>query len=311
MIEISIIIPICNQADTLLKTLDSLKNQIKQKRNFEIIVCDDGSTDGIGERLKSLNYPIFFKYLKNNPPLGRAQNRNHGFKNSSGERVIFIDGDMIPSSEFINAYAKADIENTVSIGGIKLHPDIKRNHFEDYLYQRGLYRAKPEGEELPGRLFASGNFMISRKLFERYNGFDTAFAGWGGEDLDFGLRLEKNKVRIISVPKALTQHRHKKTLISMADDYYRFGQNSFKVLIEKHPEITSMIPLHQVGIVNRSTGSNPISRLISGLLVNSVMLGMIKKIVTKFKNIKWSDRIYSYIIWGSLGLGYKQREGNE
>ena len=87
MIETTIIIPVRNQKKQLLMTLNNLRRQIRKRRNFEIVICDDDSEDGTGEAVRKLRYPIFLKYYINKPPLGRAANRNFGFEKSSGELI--------------------------------------------------------------------------------------------------------------------------------------------------------------------------------------------------------------------------------
>jgi len=306
MIKTSIIIPTYNQVESLLETMKSFQSQIRNKQEFEIVICDDNSSDGTGDRLRKLRCPIFLKYLINNPPLGRAKNRNFGFDNSSGDRVIFIDGDMIPGPGFIKAMLQADCNDSVIVGGIKPHPDISMGHFEKYLYSRGLYRFKRKGEVLPGKMFASGNFMMKRALYKQVGGFDPQFDRWGGEDIDLGLRLEDMGINVVSEPGALTYHNHLKTLDQMASDFYDFGRNTFCILLRKHPRFAAEFSLHKIGIFDNATAVHPLFKLLSPFAISPAMLGSMKKIVSSFDNHPWPDVVYSYLIWGHLGLGYKR-----
>ncbi len=90
---ISIVIPVYNQADKIIKCLDSIKNQSYQ--DFEIIIVNDGSTDNV---LKALNgYENKFKnFLLINQENGGACNaRNNGFEKVRGDYVIFCDADLV------------------------------------------------------------------------------------------------------------------------------------------------------------------------------------------------------------------------
>jgi len=310
MIEISIIILVKNQKQSLLSALNSLKRQIKNRRIFEVVICDDGSTDGAGEAVKKLRYPIFLKYFRNTPPLGRSANRNLGFEKSSGADIIFLDGDMVPDDHYIEAML-GNLEPNIVKLGVPRHPkNMEFGRFEKYQYTRGRYSAEFKDRFLPSRLFTSNSFYISRENYQKMNGFDDKFQGWGGEDIDFGLRLEKLDIKIENVPKAVTYHHHVRTLKSLAANYYDFGYNSFEYLIKKQPDFLKQIPVHLLGFSGGATKINPLHRLISILTINRLALKIVEKIVSSKINSNWPDYLFDYIIWGNLALGYKNRRKN-
>ena len=74
-------------------------------------------------------------------------------------------------------------------------------------------------------MLLSGNFSIARADFERINGFDENFIGWGGEDDDFGFRLEKMGGRIrFAATKIPTYHLWHPASRSCPGDW-RYGNN--------------------------------------------------------------------------------------
>lgn len=307
MIETSVIIPVRNQKEQLLLTLNCLKRQIKNRRNFEIVICDDGSDDGTGDAVKRLRFPIFLKYFINKPPLGRSANRNFGFEKSSAKNLIFLDGDMVPANGYIEAMLADNESDVVKVGGIRLPPSEKLGPLENYFYSRGRYVDSTTGNFLPGRLLASGNFMISREIFSRAGGFDPGFSRWGGEDIDFGLRLEKMGVPIKSKPDALTYHHHKKTVRSLAEDFYNFGNNTFELLIKKHPDFLDQIPSHLLGMSDKFSMANIIYKFIALLTINRPALKLAEYLVSTHHNFSWPDIVFDFVTWGNLGLGYKKR----
>ena len=307
MIETSVIIPVRNQKKQLLLTLNCLKRQIKNRRNFEIVICDDSSDDGTGDAVKRLRFPIFLKYFINKPPLGRSANRNFGFEKSSGKNIIFLDGDMVPSDGYIDAMLSDDNTNIVKLGIPRVPPGDKVNRLGKYLYSRGRYSQRFENQYLPGRLFTSNSFYISRKNFSKTGGFDTKFKGWGGEDIDFGLRLEKMGVPIKSKPDALTYHHHKKTVRSLAEDFYNFGNNTFELLINKHPDFLNQFPSHLLGMSDKFSMANIIHKFIALLTINRPALKLAEYLISTYHNFSWPDIIFDFVTWGNLGLGYKKR----
>ena len=98
---ISVIIPFYNSKNHIDNCLYALKNQTFEK-TYEIILVDDGSTDGTVNRIKSHNNPLIRIFqLKENK--GPAAARNLGLKNASGKYVFFIDADdYIITNNFFN-----------------------------------------------------------------------------------------------------------------------------------------------------------------------------------------------------------------
>jgi glycosyltransferase involved in cell wall biosynthesis len=308
MIEISIIIPVRNQKDILSLALASLKQQIKRPRVFEIVVCDDGSADATGEMLKRLRYPIFFKYFVNEKPLGRAANRNLGAQKSSGRELIFFDGDMVPGANYVETILSSFEPNVVKVGEVKPPANEKIGSLARYLYSRGRHNLANKSQSLPGRLFTSNNFCISRELYEQSGGFDPKFKSWGGEDIDYGLRLVSMGAIIRNEPGAITYHHHKRTIDSLTRDFYGFGQSSFAYLIHKHPYFLEQLPARYLRLGMQTKDSSIFYRLLSIMAINGIMLRSIQTMVSHFGGINWPDSIFDYLLWGNLALGYKHRK---
>ena len=113
---ISVIIPVYNSEKYLERALDSVLNQTY--KDLEIIVVDDGSTDGSGK--------IIAKYQKKDPRIisirqknsGQAAARNAGIRLAKGEFLAFLDGDDAYDKDFIlkllNGFDDDDIDIAVS-----------------------------------------------------------------------------------------------------------------------------------------------------------------------------------------------------
>ena len=103
MIKFSIIIPVFNIENYLIECIESI---LKQKYlNYEIILINDGSSDGSGEicdRYAKDNSNIKVIHKKNG---GLSSARNEGINNSIGEYIIFIDGDDFISDECLEEIA--------------------------------------------------------------------------------------------------------------------------------------------------------------------------------------------------------------
>ncbi len=89
MPEISIIVPVYNVGELVSKCVDSLLRQTFS--NFEIILVDDGSTDGTGKICDGFTDSRITVYHKENGGLSDA--RNYGIERSNGNYLTFIDSD--------------------------------------------------------------------------------------------------------------------------------------------------------------------------------------------------------------------------
>ncbi|MCC8358519.1 glycosyltransferase family 2 protein [Salinimicrobium sediminilitoris] len=101
-LKVSVIIPVFNRANLIGETIDSVLSQ--SYTNWECIVVDDGSTDGIKEILEEYCNKYerirFFKRPEGKPK-GANSCRNFGFEKSSGDYVIWFDSDDLMTANHI------------------------------------------------------------------------------------------------------------------------------------------------------------------------------------------------------------------
>jgi glycosyltransferase involved in cell wall biosynthesis len=85
----SVVIPLYNKEKIITRTIESVIHQTKQ--NFEIIVIDDGSTDGSARRVRELQCDRIHLIQQPNGGIGPARNR--GVQESRYEYIVFLDAD--------------------------------------------------------------------------------------------------------------------------------------------------------------------------------------------------------------------------
>ena len=98
--KLSIIIPVYNNADSLVRMLESFIHQVKE--NCEIILVDDDSSDGSKSLISNYIklYPVIIAYGKKHR--GRGSALNVGLEKARGEYVVFLNPENYVSSEFIS-----------------------------------------------------------------------------------------------------------------------------------------------------------------------------------------------------------------
>jgi glycosyltransferase involved in cell wall biosynthesis len=107
MVDISVIIPTFNQKERLRLVLCGLENQSLESSRYEVIVVDDGCTDGTSEMVaQSIEDGECgnLSLISANPKKGRSAARNRGLEEAVGDLVVFLDGDALPAPDHRRAF---------------------------------------------------------------------------------------------------------------------------------------------------------------------------------------------------------------
>ncbi|AZR74910.1 hypothetical protein BBF96_11420 [Anoxybacter fermentans] len=173
----SVIIPTYNRKAILEKTLKAITDQSVPNEIYEVIVIDDGSTDGTKEMVKKFNHRIRYIYQENK---GRAAARNHGIRIARGEIIIFIDSDIVVNHTFVEAHLQKHQKHEKAIvNGLV----INTSNFEDPRSE------KRKLTDYSRASFATGNSSVRKKYLLKAGLFDEEFNQYGWEDLELGHRL--------------------------------------------------------------------------------------------------------------------------
>lgn len=217
--KISIIIPVYNQRSLVEKCLNSFLNQ--NYKNYEIIVVNDGSTDGTREFLSTLkNKKIKIIHQENKGP---SAARNAAFKKSSGEYILFIDADQEVSEGLLEECSEAfKAKDCLYIPErSKRHHDPKRKRKEMWTkiidYER---RILYEGT---GRGVARG---YKREVLERVGLFDESLKF--GEDWDLAQRAKKAGYDLGELQTYLIHHELESPLHTIKK-YFKYGRKARKL----------------------------------------------------------------------------------
>lgn len=192
---VTVIIPTYNRKTILLKALNGLFRQTLAKDKYEVIVIDDGSTDNTFAALLELNPPVEMIYTRTER-MGPAGARNQGLKIARGKFIVFMDSDIVPCPEFLEAHLKAHTTDDLVGHGPVIHTNDIDNPTEAELKLTDMSRA----------FFATGNASILKQHLFDAGLFDEDFREYGWEDLEFGLRLRKLGLKKIEVPEAKGFH---------------------------------------------------------------------------------------------------------
>lgn len=188
--EISVVIPTHNRCASLLRTLESLVEQSLAPDRFEAIAVLDAVTDGTAGALASRAWPFAFRALVPETR-GAAGARNTGARAARGERIVFLDDDMLADPGFLAGHLRAAGADPRSVVVGQSAPVIGAGGWfgdalADWWHEQFRAMADP-GHRFSYRDVMSGNLSVPRAEFLALGGFDEALLC--REDFELGYRL--------------------------------------------------------------------------------------------------------------------------
>ena len=226
MPTVSIVVPTYQRRLSLERLLVALGEQTHPLADIEVLVVDDGSSDGTREWLAKVGAPYRLRPLTQSHA-GPGAARNLGVAEAAGSLVVFFDDDVVPAPDAISRHVLAHQArpNTVVIGPM-LPPDgWPRPAWIRWEEARLLeqYRAMTAGEFqcTPRQLFTA-NASIERRRFLEAGGFDPSYAR--AEDVELGYRLRDLGSGFAFEPLARVVHYPERTFASWQRTPYQYGR---------------------------------------------------------------------------------------
>ena len=187
-----------NRATLLERVLEAAFDQTVPEDAYEVVLVDDGSSDetpSVIERARSRAACPFTVVRQANRGLAAA--RNAGIARAAGERIVFIDDDVLVLPNFVQEHMRSAAARPGAI-------------------VRGGAIEVESLDELPppvwgiknysGNYFWTTNVSVPLATIRAIGGFDESFSEYGWEDIDVGLRLRAAGVKAVFNPRALVYH---------------------------------------------------------------------------------------------------------
>lgn len=201
MAKVSICIPTFNRKDYLKETLDSVFAQTY--KDYEIIIVDDGSTDGTGEMIKNGRYRNLRYYRQENA--GDAAARNKLIALARGDYIAFIDSDDLLMPDAVERMIRT--EEAEGGDAVVYGPYIRIDRSGKILgksKRRRLYSGFITRKLFENILVHSCGSMFPRRILQDAGGFNQALAVCS--DYDLWLRLSL-KYRFIALDEPTFKRR--------------------------------------------------------------------------------------------------------
>jgi glycosyltransferase involved in cell wall biosynthesis len=239
--SLSIVIPTHNRAGLLERNLSALAAQTWPAADFEVLVVADSCSDDTAQRVVAAASKVPYQLrLLSHSARSAARTRNLGAQHAAGTMLLFLDDDVIPLPDFVQAHLEPREPDEVVLGYSK--PMLPRT---PSLWQYGAYRwwedifrqmGRPD-HRFTYRDFFSGNVSLSRALFQRAGRFDQDFQG-RLEDYELGLRLLKTGARFRFKAHAVGHHYDYTDLAQWLRRIRQEGIADIQIG-DRHPELRS------------------------------------------------------------------------
>jgi glycosyltransferase involved in cell wall biosynthesis len=200
MPRVSVVVPTHDRADLVLGAVRSVLGQTF--RDLEVVVVDDGSTDGTGERLEAIS-DSRLRYVRQDRA-GPSAARNNGVRHAGGGLVTFLDSDDLAFPRWVETLASLaeGTETAIARCGVLRLDD--RGIIRDVIFPHS-----PEDFEGWIHAFLPGTYALARELFEEIGGFTDTLTF--GEHTELAMRLSEARHRVgwkaVSSPALLVRKR--------------------------------------------------------------------------------------------------------
>ncbi|MFH0927328.1 MAG: glycosyltransferase family 2 protein [Candidatus Micrarchaeota archaeon] len=229
---VSIIIPSFNSGHTIFDCIEACK-KLRYEGSKEIIVVDDGSSDGSYEKLKGA---VGIKLLRKEKNAGKASALNLGISHANGDIIANVDSDTYPEAHALENAVRYFVADD-KVGAVVLFICVAN--------PRGLLAKMQEIEYWVafGFFFKANSFMDSlyvtpgptslyrRKVFDQIGGFDEKNIT---EDMEMALRMQKAGWKLRTYHSAIAYTEVPTTLRSLLRQRIRWFRGGLMNLLKYH-----------------------------------------------------------------------------
>ena len=251
-LDVSIVIPNHNGEELLKQNLrfiveagDNRSNRIK-----EIIIVDDGSTDGSVKYVQK--YFPQVKLIKHKTNRGFSSAVNTGARTSSSSFITLLNTDIIPQVDFLESiFPHFNDKNVFAVSLNEQQYSWAKGEFE-----KGFVGHKPgKGKSKVHDTFwvSGGSGVFRRDIWMKLKGLDEKlFSPFYWEDVDICYRALKRGYRLLWEPKAIVDHKHESSIGRLNQRYVaRIRERNQLIFIWKNITSPNLFRKHLKGLVRR------------------------------------------------------------
>ena len=272
-LEVSIIMPVRNEAASLDATLASVCSQVTDA-SIEVIVIDDHSTDSSRDIIESWAARDERVRLVSSPRRGIPQALNCGLEAARGRYLVRVDGHSIIPSGYVQAlldHIRSDAcegagGHKRAVGQGPFGRAVAAAHGSRFGIGDSKYHYSQRQELVDHIPFGAYTTELARAI----GGWDEELRT--NEDYDFDFRYQQAGGRLLFDPAIVVDWRVRETPVRLAHQYYAYGRGKFTTLV-RHPSSLHLRWLAPPMLVGSMTAGILLSRTTPGRVLLAVVGG--------------------------------------
>ena len=228
---LSVVIPTRNRAKLLAASLRSFEGQSLPRRQFEVVVVDDGSTDETRKTCAGFEPTLRIRYVRL-AQSGISAAKNLGIFVSTGRLLLFFDDDDIAGDDLLGQHVESHAahpqDNVAILGYTTWVPELSITPVMKYATEIGQnlfsYPCITHGQELGFTNFWGGRTSCKRSLLVRHGIFNQGFT-FGSEDIELAYRLVRVGLKVIYNQNAISYMNRPLSYDELCKRSYRQGRS--------------------------------------------------------------------------------------
>ena len=223
--RVSVIIPARNEATFVPRVIQAVLAQRPAGIELEVIVVDDGSTDGTAEAARAAGATAVVTAGAGGNP---AAARNRGATVAAGDPLIFLDADCIPAEGWLAAILAAHEAGATVVGGaLDLPPGLPATARCDYYCGWYLVHSRRPAGEVPHH--PPPNLSVRRAPFLGTSGFtEQQPFSYTNEERAWQAALRRDGHRICFEPRAVAYHYNRPGFANLLRRNYRWAYTALE-----------------------------------------------------------------------------------
>jgi glycosyltransferase involved in cell wall biosynthesis len=239
--ELSVIIASYNRHDLLLRCLEHLSRQTQDPATFEVVIADDGSTDGSADMAEALETPFGLKVLRLETNSGQCVAQRAAVNAAVGRILLLLDDDVVPSPALVAAHIEGnrDDPQALCIGPLTQRPPNRRDWYaEAFARAWNHHYAELATREARWNDCYGGNLSFARSKVSEIGGLPIGYPRTF--DFDLSLRLCRTGCIPKFLPDAHGVHDDQKGRHRLMQDARELG-GAYVELTRHFPEIEPVV----------------------------------------------------------------------
>lgn len=315
----SVIISTYNRREALIETLRALSRQGVPHEQYEVVVVDDGSTDGTGNAVKAITLPCAIQLFHHPTNQGVSAGRNLAIQNARGRYLILLSDDLIVPEDFVSIHMETlkRFPGHWIVGGFRQLPSLRERAFGRYLDDlEESYTEARKVRVIERNIWelnwpTARNLSLHREDLEKTGLFDEKFRVTC-EDQDLAHRARQVGIRFLYNEDITCLHNDQAGELARFCRFQRRGAHDTVRLCAKYPELHGGAPLISTNgyLTLRESpifwGKKVVKRLLSTDIAMSMLFRLVAICERGHVPERVLRRLYRLLIGLSIFRGWRE-----